>query len=225
MKNIQTILNIGFGIAILALLTLHFTSSPAGSAEDVTVADTTSVSDTSADIAVGDAPIYVPNVDISKLSTTELPIAHINAERFGRECKYLIESRKKMERKMKIAREELAKEEENLKIGIQSLQISAQNGSISEANYMREAESLERQRQELLRKQQDKSNALMKHENELQNELKTKLDNYLTKYSDEFKFSYIIGSGSGTNIMWASDSLDITDEILKGMNSDYAAGK
>lgn len=220
MKNTQSIINIVLGVAVIGLLALQLTSGPNGSTEEVINDDVVLTDSTINDTAA----VYIPTVDITKIESSKLPIAHINYERFNNEYKYIVDASKRLERKYTAAQNEIVKDEQYLQGEYESIMQAAQTGTINESEYKFQMGVIQRKMQELEQKKQSKSDQLLRQQNQLQTDFQKRIDGYLSRYSDEFQFSYIIGSGPGTNIMWASDSLDVTDEILKGMNSEYAAG-
>ena len=48
---------------------------------------------------------------------------------------------------------------------------------------------------------------------------------YLKEYNKQYKYQYILGTSFGGNILYANDSLDISMEVLKGLNEQYVAEK
>ena len=48
---------------------------------------------------------------------------------------------------------------------------------------------------------------------------------YLKEYNEEYQYQYILGTSFGGNILYANDSLDITNDVLRGLNEKYVAEK
>lgn len=46
--------------------------------------------------------------------------------------------------------------------------------------------------------------------------------NFLHRYNDKYKFDYILGFTKGGNILFANDTLDITNSVLKQLNDEYS---
>ena len=55
--------------------------------------------------------------------------------------------------------------------------------------------------------------------------LATKIHDYLKTYNKEKKIDYILGYQKGSGILFAKDELDVTPEVLKGMNETYSKEK
>jgi outer membrane protein len=45
--------------------------------------------------------------------------------------------------------------------------------------------------------------------------------NFLKRYNDKYKFDYILGFTKGGNILFANDTLDVTQDVIKELNSAY----
>lgn len=45
--------------------------------------------------------------------------------------------------------------------------------------------------------------------------------NFLKRYNDKYKFDYILGFTKGGNILYANDTLDVTNDVIKELNSAY----
>jgi outer membrane protein len=45
--------------------------------------------------------------------------------------------------------------------------------------------------------------------------------NFLHRYNHKYKFDYILGFNKGGNILYANDTLDITNDVLKELNLEY----
>lgn len=82
--------------------------------------------------------------------------------------------------------------------------------------------------QELLQQQQDLMNLRNELESQLMEEeqvMNRKILNYIYDFLEEFsadnKYDYILAKNFGSPVMYANDSLDITDAVLKGINYKY----
>ena len=45
--------------------------------------------------------------------------------------------------------------------------------------------------------------------------------NFLKRYNDKYKFDYILGFTKGGNILYANDTLDVTNDVIKELNIAY----
>lgn len=47
--------------------------------------------------------------------------------------------------------------------------------------------------------------------------------NFLKRYNEKYKFDYILGFTKGGNILYANDTLDITNDVIRELNGQYRA--
>ena len=45
--------------------------------------------------------------------------------------------------------------------------------------------------------------------------------NFLKRYNDKYRFDYILGFTKGGNILYANDTLDVTNDVIKELNAAY----
>lgn len=45
--------------------------------------------------------------------------------------------------------------------------------------------------------------------------------NFLKRYNEKYKFDYILGFNKGGNILYANDTLDVTNDVIKELNAEY----
>ncbi len=90
-----------------------------------------------------------------------------------------------------------------------------------------EAASLElRQAEQAIGEMKQKAAMDLEKQNiALLKELYSKLDSFLKKYNEEQKFDYILKYEEGGFIAYGKDALDITSDVLNGLNEEYAASK
>jgi outer membrane protein len=86
--------------------------------------------------------------------------------------------------------------------------------------------------QDLLQQQQDPLNLRNELENQLMEEeqvMNRRILNYIYDYLEEFSadnnYDYILAKSFGSPVMFANDSLEITDVVLKGVNNKYREEK
>jgi outer membrane protein len=106
----------------------------------------------------------------------------------------------------------------------QSYQQSAQAGIASQADLMRQEESLKRQQNELANKELQMQNLGIELE-EKNEELNNNVKVFLKKINNG-RFDYILSySDLVPTILLTNPKLDITAEVLKGLNEEYASKK
>ncbi|MCS6832315.1 MAG: OmpH family outer membrane protein [Flammeovirgaceae bacterium] len=97
----------------------------------------------------------------------------------------------------------------------------AQAGLMSQNDIAKAEEDLAKKQQELQMLQNSLQEGLLAEEQNLMKQLNDRLLNYLKKYNEDKKYDLIFSYGAGSPILIASESLDITQVILDGLNAEY----
>ena len=192
MKNLPIILNAVLFIAVLVLFFLHFSTH--GNTEEEPA--TTQSAQFPLNIAYINSDTLLKNYEFSKVAADEL------------------EGKK----------DELQAEYENrargLQTEIQNFQRNAQNMTIAQARAIEE--DLTKKQQNLLRYQETLTQTLMQEEAKVSNDLYDKVANYLRDYGKAHNFQLVLTYQKGSGVLYANDSLNITEEVISGLNEAYA---
>ena len=132
--------------------------------------------------------------------------------------------------KTKTAKAEFDKKAALMKANVDSLVGNWQNEL---KNYEKERTSLPAKelklKQELLGNKQQQINGYQEAiQKKIQEEDKkvtqtviNDINDYIKEYGEEHNYKIIFGASGGGNIMYADESTDLTEEILKGLNAEY----
>ena len=82
-------------------------------------------------------------------------------------------------------------------------------------------EQLYTKQQELLNLQQTLSDELAEKQSVMNRQLIDAIMQYLDNSSSQFNYKYVLGATFGGNVLYAHDSLDITDQVIEGLNTQY----
>lgn len=82
----------------------------------------------------------------------------------------------------------------------------------------RQSELMQKQ-QRLQQRQQQKSQMLRQESDQAIDSLITEVKDLVAEYGEKRGYAYIFGSNESANIMYAKEGLDITEEVLKEINS------
>ncbi len=214
MKKLQLthIINIVLGIGLIVMYVLHFTSK----------SNTTKPSDEST-IAEGEKVegAYKPNFAVALNGAAKLPIAYIDMEKLSDGYKYFKNENQKFAGKEQEIISRYAPQEQALQAQLEKNAMLFQSGKKSEAAARLEEEQLAQKAQQIQMQKQQEVEAFYKAQENVLKDAKEKITAYLKKYSKEFKYSYVLGVGEGSSVLYSNDSLNITDEVIKGLNSEY----
>ena len=101
-----------------------------------------------------------------------------------------------------------------------------QRGSLmSEVELQIKQRDLMRKEGELTKLKEELEIKILTEEKEWNDKLRAKIVGYIDSYTQDRKYDYILGYSITSNIILANDSLNLTSDILNGLNEDYRAQK
>lgn len=196
MKNFSIVLNVILAVAVIVLYVLHFIGGQ----------DTDNGEHTSTGI-----------------SPSNLSIAYVNSDSLLSNYDYF----KELEQKFMDKREKLNAEYQNRAEGLQreisNFQTTAGNMTISQARAVEE--DLRKKQQNLMMYQEQLGQQLMQEEATMNSDLYDKVSDYLQDYGSNKNLQIVLTYTKGSGVLYANDSLDITNEIMLGLNEAYKAEK
>ena len=158
-------------------------------------------------------------------TTSGLKIAYVEIDSIMNSYTFCVEQAKVLEEKSKNYQNQIASKGQSLQNSAMNFQQKVQQGQFtSEEEALKEQASLQKQ-QENLQKLQE--NLAVKFESEQQafnNALRDSVHNFLAEYNKQKKFNLIL-TKSGDNILYADKAMDITEEVVAGLNNRYKAKK
>lgn len=115
------------------------------------------------------------------------------------------------------------KEYQNRAQGLQNeisdFQRTAQNLTVAQGKALEE--NLMKKQQNLRIYQEDLSIKLRQKEVELNNELYKSISDYLKEYGDENNLQLVLTYSRGSDVLYANEGLEITNEVIEGLNKAY----
>lgn len=199
MKKLPLILNIVLAVAVVVLFVLHFTGIGTASAK--------SANGLSEGITEGSNIYYVQidsvinNFDMATDLTGEL------------------------ESKYNASEAEFQSKQKAYQNDLNDYQYKAQRGLITRSEAQEIEQQLYTKQQSLLQLQQQLSTELGEKQTVMNRQVINAIMEFLKKNSQEFNYKYVLGTSFGGNILYANDSLDITTNIIQGLNADYQQSK
>ncbi len=102
-----------------------------------------------------------------------------------------------------------------------SLQNRYELNLISEADAQLEQAKLEAEGQKLYKLNQEYTNQLAEEEYKINMTYVDSVLNYIKRINEEYDFDYILSFTKGQNILFAKDTLNITNMVIEGLNKEY----
>jgi outer membrane protein len=108
---------------------------------------------------------------------------------------------------------------------VNDYQYKSQRGLITRSEAQTAEQELYAKQQNLAKLQQDLSQDLQEKQTVMNRQVINAIMEYLKKNSSQLNYKYVLGTSFGGNILYANDSLDITKNIVTGLNENYQETK
>lgn len=207
MKNLSLILNIILVIAVIVLFYLHFKKK--GGQTIVTNGNETEI----------DTSLSTPVTKEVKSSN----IVYVNSDSLWEKYEYVKNVKAELERERKNSETQFESRVHGLEKEYNELKEKAQ--FMTQEQGMQKQQELMLKEQKLAEYRDNISEKLLKNEQEKNDALQKSILDYMKKNYDNSNYTYILGYSRGGGILYAKDSLDITREVIEGLNKEYKAGK
>lgn len=208
MKNISLILNGVLAVAIAILFYQVHTLKNEGPSNNVSSNDA----------------IVKPTIITSSTKLGDAKIAYVNTDSINEHYAYIADFTKVIRNKKSTLEAQMQSMTAKFQQEYEAFQQSAQAGVAPQAELQKQQQYLERQQQELANKELQLQNLGVELE-EKNMELNKSVKDYLLKINNG-RFDYILSySDLMPTILLTNPKLDITPEVLQGINDEYKAKK
>ena len=194
MKNLSLVLNVILLIAVGVLYVLHFTGGEKNEVSNEVQAT-------------------------GGISSSLQQLAYVNSDSLLQNYDYFKDKADELEAKRAKLEAEYTNRAQGLQNEINDFQRNAQNMTMAQARAVEE--NLTQKQQNLIRYQQTLQQELMNDENVVNNELYDNVANYLEEFGRRNNLQLVLTYTKGSGVLYANDSLDITKEVIVGLNNEY----
>lgn len=200
MKKIQLIINVVLGVAVVALFVLQFIGKPAGAvtAEEAEESDSMLVAHTG-------------NIAYFKMDSVL-----VNWDQFSQMQEELNTRQQQLE-------SELANKTQAFQKRVEDAQYKMQRGLVTRAEAEELSQQLQVEEQSLMTLQNNYSLQLQEEGVVKNRQMIDKIEQYLKKYNRDKGYSFIFSYTFGGNLMYGERAMDITNEVIAGLNAEYPA--
>jgi outer membrane protein len=197
MKNLSLILNAVLLVAVGILFFLHFSGKKSPASGGDTSAGTT-----------------LPS---------ELKVAYINSDSVLQNYDYLKANRVQIEAKTKKIEQEYRNRAQGLQNEITAYQRNVNSMTLGQVKAVEE--DLGKKQQNLQMYQQSISQQLMEEESKLNQDLYNRVTSYLKKYAAEKDLHFVLKFDVSSDVLYAGEVLDVSQDVIKGLNAEYQQEK
>ncbi|MDZ4679886.1 MAG: OmpH family outer membrane protein [Saprospiraceae bacterium] len=146
-------------------------------------------------------------------------IAYVNADTLDAQYEWLKEQKTAINQRMSSAEKTLSSKEEALMKEAATLQQKFQEGNMTQAEAEKKQSSLMERGQKLEDEKMRLSKSLSEDQKKAFNDLYANVETKLKTLSAQIGYDYILSYSRGGPILFASDSLDITKQVLDLLNA------
>jgi outer membrane protein len=200
MKRLSLVLNIVLAIAVIALYILYFTGTGAGRGNK-------SEAGLASGMAGGNNIFYV-QID-SVISQFDMA-TDLSGE---------------LESKYNSSEAAFQAKQEAYQRDVNDYQYKVQRGLVTRSDAQTIEQQLYAKQQDLVRLQQELTNEITEKQAVMNRQVINSIMEYLKENSTQLNYKYVLGTSFGGNILYANDSLDITSNVVKGLNEKYQQDK
>lgn len=148
-------------------------------------------------------------------------IAYVDIDTLSMHYDYCKEAQKALETKQNNYRAQLNSKGQSLQKAILAFQNDMQHGTFSSQQQAEKAQTqIQHQQQQLQQLQQNIESEMAKAAELYQKTLRDSISNFLKDFNKDRRYKMIL-SKSGDNILYADKSLDITNDVISGLNKRY----
>lgn len=154
--------------------------------------------------------------------STEYSVAYINADSVLKNYQFFKEMQQKLQEKSQQLEKEYQSRAQGLQKEVNEYQQNVNNLTIGQAKALEE--DLMKKQQNLRVYQEGLTQQLMKEEEKVNKELFDKISSFLKKYSQENDLQMVVKFNPGSDVLYATEGMDITQSVITGLNDQYSNG-
>ncbi len=156
---------------------------------------------------------------VGSFNSKDLKVMYLNSDTVLKYYDYFKVNRDRLESKGKRLDQELKSRAQGLQNEIESYQRNASNLTMGQARTVEE--DLGKKRQNLQMYQESLSQEMISDQDRMMKDLYERVTSYLKKYGQERSLQVVLKFDASSDLLFAQDSLDISKDVIKGLNEIY----
>ena len=148
-------------------------------------------------------------------------IVYVNTDTLLNNYDYYKDVIKEFENKSFTLENDLAKRSQSFQNEVALFQRRVQAGGVSEEQARSTQLALQKKEQDIMLFRDNAAGNLQQEQAKKTDELLSKIHDYLKKYNAGDKYDMVIGYSKGGGVLYAKEDLDITQDVLNGLNEEY----
>jgi len=152
-------------------------------------------------------------------------IVYIDLDRILQEYDMANDLRSVVETKVQNIQAEVTRRGKSLEKDVNAFQEKMNKGLMTRSVAEVQAQKLDQQQQEFNSYAQQKQNEINEEQVVMMNQIADAIKTFLDKYNAEKQYAMILTNQGGAPVITGDTTLDITDDVLAGLNEEYVADK
>ena len=163
--------------------------------------------------------------DSTAVSAVKGDIVYIQLDRILQEYDMANDLRAVVETKVQNIQAEVDRRGKKLEKEVNEFQEKLNKGLMTRSVAEVRSQKLQQQEAEFNNFANQKNNEILEEQTVMMNQLADAIKTYLDKYNEEKQYAMILTNQGGAPVITGSASLDITEEVLAGLNEEYVRNK
>ncbi|MBX9852588.1 MAG: OmpH family outer membrane protein [Cytophagaceae bacterium] len=207
MKNLSIALNVVLLVAVGVLYYLHFSKSSGVSAD------------------ANDSTAVALKAELPEIRSVSGAVAYINYDSLTEKYQFFKDGVRNLENNYRAKEAEFEKKKAALQTAMENYQQLAP--TMTDAQRAQNEEALLREQNNLMQLGEKLRDVLKDQEEAFNRTFLSNIDDYLKELSKKKNYSYVFtySKGGPAHIVFANDSLEITKEVISGLNANYKIKK
>lgn len=160
-----------------------------------------------------------------KASAPSGSIVYFNLDRVLDEYDMANDLRSEVEAKVNAIQKDVDRRQKNLENAAKDFENKYNKGLMTSATIASQQKKLQQQQLNFQQFAQEKQQEIMEEQQVMMNKLADAIKTYIENYNDEKQYALILSNQASVPVITGDPSLDITDEIIAGLNAEYVETK
>jgi outer membrane protein len=152
-------------------------------------------------------------------------IVYINIDSVLGKYNMYMDIQEELQGKVKTSEDQLANQEKNLRKEYEDFQYKVGKQLVTRSEADQIQQELARKEQELYQLQNNLQMKLSEEQQVAQHKVLNSIMEYLESLEGNKNYQFVLGTSFGGNILYANKNLNITNEVVKGLNERYTSEK
>ncbi len=161
--------------------------------------------------------------DSTRAAEAYATIVYVNIDTLLANYDMFSDFQNKLNEKQKISENKLTTRGQKWQNKVTEYQNNLQKGLVTRSEAQKIEKQLQQEQQELLKMKDDLAGKLMEEQQVSYRKVLYSVVDYLEDYSKAHHYKYVLSTTLGGNILYGDKSLDITRDVLEGLNIKYKA--